>query len=105
MAPYAHAFAGISLCAILVYAFNPILLQPAKALLLWTTLGLLVGVTLLGSAQVRGAIDRVVSMTDHLPTISLVTCSYQQARFLGATINSVLNQHYKPLDYIVIDGG
>ena len=44
-------------------------------------------------------------MTDHLPTISLVTCSYQQARFLGATINSVLNQHYKPLDYIVIDGG
>ena len=51
MAPYAHAFAGISLCAILVYAFNPILLQPAKALLLWTTLGLLVGVALLARRE------------------------------------------------------
>lgn len=40
-----------------------------------------------------------------LPTISLVTCSYQQGRFLDATMQSVLNQQYPSLEYIVIDGG
>lgn len=41
----------------------------------------------------------------NLPIISIVTCSYQQGRFLDATIRSVLNQHYPSLEYIVIDGG
>jgi len=40
-----------------------------------------------------------------LPSISLVTCSYQQARFLDATIRSVLDQAYPKLQYIVADGG
>lgn len=40
-----------------------------------------------------------------LPTISIVTCSYQQGRFLDATMRSVLNQQYPFLDYVVIDGG
>jgi len=43
-------------------------------------------------------------MSSTLPTISLVTCSYQQARFLDATIRSVLAQDYPGLEYIVIDG-
>jgi glycosyltransferase involved in cell wall biosynthesis len=41
----------------------------------------------------------------NLPSISIVTCSYQQGRFLDATIRSVLNQQYSSLEYIVIDGG
>jgi glycosyltransferase involved in cell wall biosynthesis len=40
-----------------------------------------------------------------LPTISLVTCSYQQGRFLDATLASVLDQRYPRLEYIVMDGG
>lgn len=42
----AHAFACMSLTSIVVYAFNPILLQPAKALLLWAQLGMLIGIGL-----------------------------------------------------------
>jgi len=42
-AAQAHTFALISLSAIVVYAFNPILLQPELAFLTWTTFGFLVG--------------------------------------------------------------
>jgi O-antigen ligase len=45
-APYAHALALMSLAGIVTYAFNPILLQPAMAYLLWTNLGLLLGLSL-----------------------------------------------------------
>jgi glycosyltransferase involved in cell wall biosynthesis len=44
-------------------------------------------------------------MNAALPTISLVTCSYQQAPYLEATLRSVLAQNYPALQYIVIDGG
>lgn len=40
-----------------------------------------------------------------LPTISIVTCSYQQGKFIAATLRSVLRQDYPGLEYIVIDGG
>lgn len=40
-----------------------------------------------------------------LPSISIVTCSYQQGRYLDATMRSVLEQDYEQLEYIVIDGG
>lgn len=42
---------------------------------------------------------------NHTPEISIVTCSYQQGKFLDATMRSVLDQRYVNVEYIVIDGG
>ena len=39
------------------------------------------------------------------PKISIVTPCYNHARFVEATIQSVLSQNYPNLEYIVIDGG
>ena len=45
------------------------------------------------------------SKYSRLPTISLVTPSFNQAKFIRATIDSVLSQKYPHLEYWIIDGG
>jgi glycosyltransferase involved in cell wall biosynthesis len=40
-----------------------------------------------------------------LPLISVITASYNQGRFIAATIRSVLEQGYPRIEHIVVDGG
>ena len=52
-----------------------------------------------------GQAPRAGSADSRHPLISMVTCSFQQVRYLDRAIRSVLEQGYPRLEYIVIDGG
>ncbi len=47
----------------------------------------------------------VTAHAPELPSITVVTCSFNQARFIEDTLRSVIGQNYPRLEYIVVDGG
>src|SRR5688500_6712732 len=48
---------------------------------------------------------REANMSRPEPLVSIVTPSFNHARFIEATIESVLSQDYPRIDYLVMDGG
>ncbi len=79
--------------------------SPLKALGQWTSprLGIL-SHHLPEPLRVPSSYLRTIPPLD-APRISIVTPSYEQGRYLGRTLYSVVNQRYPQLEYFVQDGG
>ena len=55
--------------------------------------------------RLRPGHDGATTPGERLPSLALVTPSYNQGPFIRATIDSVLAQSYPDLGYLVMDGG
>lgn len=44
-------------------------------------------------------------MSEACPLVTIIVPSFNQGRFIGATLDSILQQRYRPLEVWVVDGG
>ena len=63
------------------------------------------GNTLIAPSHMASAEQHILGVLTSNPTVSIVIPSFNQGRYIRATIDSILNQEYRPLQVIVIDGG